>query len=382
MRTVVTKTRYIAVHLLNDFSGSPRVLADFCGAREIQSQALTVITSTSQGFLSDDLGELRTIWYPRGRFLLLNYVAFMLAQLQLFIILILVARRSYRSGERVVVVNNTILCWGSLVAARIMGAITISYIHELSAGPSIIRKVSEKIINYTADEVIFVSQFIAQQYHFDKRPGVMLSNGLRSDFPSVSELDFDAKFQQRRVLFVGSLKAYKGVVELIRIAWQLPEMKFIVILNCSKKELRRFLSKHRLPANCDFKVDCSDIESEYCEAFAVLNLTLPDVCIESFALTVLEGMSRGCPCVVPPVGGHHDYFDERSGLAVHARETAVIADFIRRLADDSVFWRRCADSAISAVDNYSAEAYRQRVDSFLKNLNGGAAQEYGYGGKG
>ena len=378
---MVLKTRYIAVHLLNDFSGSPRVLADFCAAREIQSQALTLITSASRGFLSGDLGELQTIWYPRSRFQVLNLVAFVLAQLQLFWLLIVVAHRSHRAGERVVVINNTILCWGSLIAARIMGVLTIAYIHELSAGPSFVRKISQLIIRCTADEVIFVSQFLAERYEFDDLQCTVLPNGLRSDFGEASQLDFVAKFKHRRVLFVGSLRVYKGVEQLLKIAWQLPEMTFTAIFSCSDRELQRFLNNREVPANCAFIAGCADIERQYCEAFAVLNLSTPDVCIESFSLTVLEGLSLGCPCVVPRVGGHHDYFDQQSGLAVDAHETVRIAEFIRQLADNSTLWRSCADRAMASVEGYSAEAYRERVDSFLKVISGQYAQKNINGGK-
>jgi len=379
---VIKKTRYIAVHLLNDFSGSPRVLADFCAAKEVQSQALTLITSNSEGFLSSDLGEMRKIWYPRGRFQLLNLLSFILAQLQLFTLLIATIFRSHRSGERVVVINNTILCWGSLIAARMMGALTIAYIHELSVGPSLVRKISQHIIRYTADRVLVVSQCLAEQYQFDDRYCTLLPNGLRSDFTEAVKLDFAAKFQQRRILFVGSLKAYKGIEELLKIARHLPDMNFTAIFSCSDKELKRFISNREMPSNCDLRSACADIEQRYCEAFALLNLSLPDACIESFALTVLEGMSCGCPCVVPLVGGHHDYFDQQSGLAVDARETSRVAEFIRQLADDSVLWRSCADRAMAAVEGYSAEAYRARVDGFLQSLHAQYAPEIRAGDEG
>lgn len=377
---MITKTRYVAVHLLNDFSGSPRVLADFCASKEIQSQSLTVITSASQGFLGARLGELRTIWYPRGRFKVLNLVAFVLAQLQLFCLLLVIAIRSRRAGERLVVINNTILCWGSLIAARMLGALTISYIHEVSTGPDIVRKISQKIIHYTADEILFVSQFLADQYQFDNGSCTLLPNGLRSDFNLTSELDFTAKFRQRRVLFVGSLKPYKGIEELLKIARQLPDMKFTAIFNCSDQTLQRFTNNREIPANCDLRSACADIEQYYCEAFALLSLSLPDVCVESFSLTVLEGMSCGCPCIVPTVGGHHDYFDPQSGLAVDARDTSRIVEFIRTLASDPILYQSHACRALAAVEDYSAEAFASRVDDFLQSLKIRHAQKYQPGG--
>ena len=370
---MIKKIRYIAVHLSNDFSGSPRVLADFCAAQHIQSQSLTLITSSSSGFLADDLGEMKAIWYPRGSYQSLNLLAFILAQIQIFVLVIAAVLRGRRSGERAVVINNTILCWGSLLASRFMTALTIAYIHELSTGPRLTRKVAEKLIHYTADEIIFASQFLCQQYSFESSRCTVLPNGLRSDFNPSGKLDFTSKFEHKNVLFVGSLNRYKGVGELLKIAAQLPEISFTAVFSCTDKELQYFVRNTKIPSNLCLRSRQPDIEQLYRDAFLVLNLSLPNVCVESFGLTILEGMSYGCPCVVPVEGGHHDYFDQGSdqacGLAVDARETSRVVEFIQQLASDLPRWRAQADRALAAVQSYSAVAYIERVNDYLQQLD-------------
>ena len=80
------------------------MLADFCNAEGIQSRRLSIITSGSDGFLDDKLGEKISIWYPRGRLRFLNYLSFAFAQLQLFVATAalilrgLVKRRAHNSG--------------------------------------------------------------------------------------------------------------------------------------------------------------------------------------------------------------------------------------------------------------------------------------------
>jgi glycosyltransferase involved in cell wall biosynthesis len=101
----------------------------------------------------------------------------------------------------------------------------------------------------------------------------------------------------------------------------------------------------------------------------VLNLSLPNVCVESFGLTILEGMSYGCPCIVPVEGGHHDYFDQGCGLAVDARETSRAAEFIQQLASDLPRWRAQADRALATVQSYSAVSYVERVNDYLQQLD-------------
>ncbi|MDB2594611.1 glycosyltransferase family 4 protein [Porticoccaceae bacterium] len=364
--------RYIAVHPLNDFSGSPRVLADFCASNEIQSQSLTVVTSRSNGFLYDGLGEMKTIWYGIGQFQLLNMLYFIFAQIQLFFVVIGLVLRSRRRDEKVVVINNTILCFGSILASRWMGGVTIAYLHELSNGHSLeqklTRKMAERLIQKTAQEVVFVSQFLSEQYPQKDNRRTVIPNGLRSDFAREEALDFAAKFRNKKVLFVGSLRAYKGVEELLKIARRLPDFPFTAIFNCTDKELLRFVANSDIPDNLELLARDKDIERKYQEAFLVLNLSLPNLCIEGFALTVLEGMSAACPCVVPPIGGHLDYFDECAGVQIDARHTDEIVNFISHLQQDEVRWRGYADHALDIAGNYSASVYQQSVDKYLREI--------------
>ena len=360
------RTRYIAVHLLNDFSGSPRVLADFCTAQEIQSGALTLVTSGSEGFLHKDLGEIKSIWYPRGKSTLLNFLSFALAQVQLFMAVFLLVVRSLVHGEKVVVINNTILCLGSMIASRLMGAHTIAYVHELGSGPAIMRTLAEKIINWTAHKVIFVSQFLSDQYRFENKRCFVLPNGLRSDFNTEQALDYEAKFRQRRVLFVGSLKSYKGVGELLKISAKLPETPFTAVLSCTQKELDGFSSSNNVPKNLSLLSREPSLEKLFSESFLVINLSLPESCVETFGLTILEGMAFGCPCIVPPIGGHLGFFDSRCGLIVHSKETELIADFIDELQRNEDVWRGFSDNALAIASGYSAAAFIDRVDLLLR----------------
>ena len=368
----MNKIRYIAVHPLNDFSGSPRVLADFCASDEVQSHSLTIVTSASNGFLYAGLGEMKTIWYGVSGSQLVNIFFFLCAQLQLFTSILWLIARSRLRRERVIVINNTILCFGSIVASRLAGALTVAYLHELSTGHSwpqrLTRKIAERVIQFTAHEVLFVSQFLSDQYRLRYRQRTVLPNGLRSDFAQVPHFDYDAKFANGNVLFVGSLRAYKGIDELLEIASALPNTPFTGIFSSTNSELERFSRSISVPDNLTLIARAPDIEEKYREAFLVLNLSLPKVCVEGFALTILEGLSTGCPCVVPLTGGHLDYFDEGAGIMLDARDTRAIVHFIEQLQRDEPRWRGYSDRALEIAQGYSAQIYQQRVGEFLREI--------------
>ena len=359
-------TRFVVAHLLNDFSGSPRVLADFCNAERIQSQRVSIITSASDGFLDDRLGEKISIWYPRGRLRSLNYLSFAFAQLQLFVATAALILRGLVKRERIVVVNNTILSLGSMLASKCFAVTNISYVHELNSGPAIVRRLAQRLIQWTANHVIFVSKFVSDDYNLSQKFTTILPNGLRTDFEQAINLDYSLKFSQKQILFVGSLKHYKGIRELVKIAREMPETPFLGIFNTTEQMLKEFGQAEKIPSNLTVIPHQYNLQNLYRESFLVMNLSLPDTWIESFALTILEGMACGCPCVAPPIGGHLTYFDANSGLITDARNTSEIVSFIQQLQDDEKLWRRYSDHAVEVAKHYSAEQYAKQVNEILE----------------
>lgn len=362
--------RYVVAHLYNDFSGSPRVLADFCTSQAVRSASLSIVTSSSSGFLDDDLGEKINIWYPRGKIRLLNYFSFVLAQFQLFLSSVFLIMRGRHRGERVVLVNNTILSLGSMLASKCTNTLNICYVHEINSGPRIVRSIAEVIIKLTADHVLFVSQFVAEAYNLGAKSTAVLPNGLRSDFDARPVLDYELKFYRKTILFVGSLKEYKGVGELLDIARALPDTRFLGVFNTSKLILEEFIVREAVPSNLKLIAHQANMQDLYREAFLVMNLSRPEEWIETFGLTILEGMACGCPCIAPPVGGHLSYFDTDAGLICDAKNTVEIVSFIQRLQQDQALWRKYSDHATEVAKNYSAESYSLNVTKLLERLVG------------
>ena len=360
--------RYVVAHLYNDYSGSPRVLADFCKSEGVRSASLSIVTSSSKGFLDDDLGEKINVWYPRGKIRLLNYLSFVSAQIQLFLLSVFLVMRGWLRGERVVLVNNTILSLGSMLASKCTNTLNICYVHEINSGPRIVRPIAEFIIKWTADHVIFVSQFVAEDYNLGVKSTVVLPNGLRSDFDSPPVLDYELKFNQQTILFAGSLKKYKGVSELLDIAAALPDTEFVGVFNTSKFILEEFITRESIPPNLNLLAHQANMQDLYRDAFLVLNLSRPEEWIETFGLTILEGMASGCPCIVPPIGGHLSYFDKDAGLICDARKTSEIVSFIRCLQQDESLWRKYSDHATCVAKDYSAESYSVNVTKLLERL--------------
>ena len=360
--------RYIFVHLVNDFSGSPRILADFCASERIKAADPVVVTNHSRGFLNRDLGRLSYVWYPEFDSKPLKYFFYIFAQIQIFLKVLGFCLKIKWAGEKPVVVNNTTLCLSSVLASWLMGGVTIVYVHELIARPLFYREAVRCAVSLMADEVLLVSNFLLQQYGFKNSRTRVLSNGLRANFRLSEGIDQDSKFEKGSILFVGSLKPYKGIYEFVELAKRMPEFSFEAVLNCSERNLMNFRRIVSIPDNLFLQRQSSDLEQRLKNAFVVVNMSITELVQEGFALTVLEGMAAGCPVIVPTRGGHFDFFNEAAGYALDAECTDEIVAVITKLRADKKRWTLCSDAAMEITKSFTSEKFLQLVDDFLDDL--------------
>jgi glycosyltransferase involved in cell wall biosynthesis len=79
-------------------------------------------------------------------------------------------------------------------------------------------------------------------------------------------------------------------------------------------------------------------------------------------------MAYGCPCIVPPVGGHLSYFDAGSGLICDAKNTDKIVAFIETLREDKALWRQHSDHAQKVASKFTASQYSSNVKKVLDQI--------------
>ena len=91
---------------------------------------------------------------------------------------------------------------------------------------------------------------------------------------------------------------------------------------------------------------------------------------EGFGLVALEAMSQGLPVVATPVGCIPDLLRHRqNGLIVPCRDSAALADAIRRLADDPTERTRLGAAAAAAVAGMSWRRTAERtIDLYRRAL--------------
>lgn len=164
---------------------------------------------------------------------------YIISQIRTFLLLPFLLIKARWKGNDTIVVVNTLLPFGAILAASLFAHKTISYIHETYIKPRALMLFLTMIANRCADEIIYVSHYVRSTLALKRPMDHVVYNGLRRDF-NVPELNLEIKFKERRILFVGSPKQYKGIYTFVSLAKRLPMMKFVALLNASERDFSDF----------------------------------------------------------------------------------------------------------------------------------------------
>jgi glycosyltransferase involved in cell wall biosynthesis len=163
-----------------------------------------------------------------------------------------------------------------------------------------------------------------------------------------------------------SLKQYKGVDDFLVLAGLQPGIAFELVLNSPREEMERWLSGRKVPANCSVYPTQSDTHPFYQRATIVVNLSHPDKWVETFGMTILEGMAYGLPVIVPVSGGVRELVDEGvNGFCCDYRDLEKLAGHIRCLSTDPEMYRRFSEQALLKSELFSGSAFGTEIRSVV-----------------
>lgn len=91
----------------------------------------------------------------------------------------------------------------------------------------------------------------------------------------------------------------------------------------------------------------------YNAASIVINLTNPQLAVETFGLTTLEAMSAALPVIVPTVGGIAEMVeDDINGYKTDVRVLDVIQEQIKNMLNDKYLYLSLAKAALKSSEKY------------------------------
>ncbi len=363
-----SRKHIVFIHLLNDYSGSPLILSQVINAVDSNEFEKTLITSQRGkiGFLSGlDQVQEKYFWYRWMANPWLRLITFSLSQFLLFLKLLQYWRKD------VVFYVNTLLPFGAGLAGKLMGKKVIYHVHETSMKPALLKKFLRMVAAATAQKVIHVSKYMEKNESLPGTQNVVVYNTLPAKFIETAAAYQPADKTQLpfRVLMLCSLKNYKGVDEFVALSRRLPSLNFELVLNATQEEVDKYFLMQMNPSNIQMHAAQKNVHPFYQRASLLLNLSHPDKWVETFGMTVLEGMYYRLPVIVPPVGGIAELVEEgENGYHADSRDLGPIVQYIQELVANKQLYAKMSESAYQRALAFTGSNFKQQIISIIDGM--------------
>jgi glycosyltransferase involved in cell wall biosynthesis len=316
-------------------------------------------TSNTEGFLSGF--ERKSNFYHRSEQRILTLFSFFFSQFLLAIKLVI----KNKKAEKIYYVN-TILPFGAILMGRLLGKRVITHVHENEISPKLLSNFLFWVVRTFSTEVIVVSNYLQANPNLRGADIQVIYNCVTKDFEDKAQKDRN-KLHSFEVLMLASLRPYKGVSEFISLARRLPTIIFTLVLSDESKEVGKFEMSETLPANLQLYPVQKDVHPFFERASLIVNLTHLDKWIETFGMTVLEGMYYSLPAIVPTAGGVIELVENGvNGFQIDHQDLDQIASEIKKMAEDYSYWALLSHGADIKRAEFSRENFGIKISNLLK----------------
>lgn len=362
---ITTERPYIVCfHLYNDFSGSPIILRTVL--KGLLNKGYRVTLRTSTGGILDSLQDVNLrashYYYHFSRHPLVTMARYAWVQCHTFFYAF-----RFIGQKNCVFYINTLLPVGPALAGKLMGKHVIYHYHENAWIKGRVYKMLSWMMRWIASDIICVSDY-QRRTLLDNQKVTVVPNAVSDKFMGSAHVDVVAAYERRTVMMACSCKRYKGVDVFYRLAELLPQFRFVLVLNESQNKVSKFLKELKVPnlSNLEIMPSTNDIASVYARASLLLNLSDRTQFIETFGMTVAEGMCFGLPCIVPVVGGISELVKEgETGYHVDSHDKELLVHKIKTLLTDYNLYSQMAARAINASQKFSEKKMVDAIESLL-----------------
>ena len=356
--------RILFVHLLNNYTGSPKVLYnELKSLGKNKTYEISLLTSRTDGILSNIEGVRYYYNYYKwsNKKIFLAFL-FILSQIKSFFFVLI--------HKYDIIYVNTVLPFGAALAAKIKGCRIIYHVHEIYIKPSLIKRFYYIVMRNCAHKIICVSKYVEENLPFsDLNTCVIYNPVVLHDMPINVEEYLRQKFENKIIFMPTSLKEYKGVNQFVEIARKIPEYSFKLLCSVPLEEMQRYFSKVDLPKNLTLIGKKSDLWEFYREAGVLINLSLQDKFIETFGLTITEGFDAFVPAIAPNFGGPKEIIEnEKNGFLINPYDINAVVNSIYNILNNFSTYKKYAVYARHSIEKYELNIFIKKIESELESL--------------
>ena len=365
----------VFIHLLNDYSGSPKVLRGaIAAATTCRMAAKLYIGSGGVGFLSSCDIPITRYWYRRMEHRILTLFTYLLSQVVLFCKLL----NDRTIDKNALIYVNTLLPFGAALYGRLTGRRVIYHVHEISITPAPLKYLLTTIARFTSSLNLYVSDAHMHAMPIIDVPARRVYNALDGEFIARARhatyaLRHDGYFN---ILMIASLRDYKGVPELLALAEALHDQTAIridLVVNDDKEAIERYFTSRPLPPNLTVHPRTTDTTAYYGRASLVLNLSRVDQWVETFGMTILESMAFGIPVICPPVGGPTELVEDGlQGFLIDSRTIGLLREKVLLLVNNQDICMRMSAECRKRAADFTPERF---ADSICQVISGGRQED-------
>lgn len=235
------------------------------------------------------------------------------------------------------VICNTLTSIAPVLAAREIGIPIITWVHGILDAHFIPadfdlerRLLFDRIVIALSDRVVCCSDWTADYYRPYAEDKVDVITNWTAD-PG----DNASPFTSGKFVCLNTFDENKGVQYLLQAAAILKDKGYRFTLDLygtggKEAELREYVTKHKLGETVKFCGRTNDVDKVYRGCFCVINPSD----LESFGLTLVEGMSYGKPVIAVSSGGPTTIVEDGvTGFLIPPRDAQAIADKMAWLID-------------------------------------------------
>ncbi len=366
----MNKPRIIAVHLQNDYTGSPLILSQALQGFVKNGYEVDLFTSGHEGFLSNIKGvRMHKIRYAWSSDKLVTLWRFFKAQCYLFMSMF-----QYRR-KHVIFYVNTMLPFGAALAGRIMNKKVLYHMHEPFVNPAFLNSFLLRMVNICADGCLTVSNYLKETLKDIKVKKFKVYNALSEQFLAFKMTS--KKKKNFKVLMVCSLRVYKGVLDFYELSKMCPDYTFNLVVSADQKEIDEFFKDKNVPPNLVIYSLQKNMHPFYAQSHVLLSLSHPEKWTESFGMTVLEAMSYKLPCIVPRVGGITELVEEGvSGFQLNYNEKEAIVKKLHELSGNTDLYAKMSYQAEKKANCFSMDNMQSKIIEIVELINGKELSPY------